>query len=243
MAVMRAVSPCTVMRRPPAAELVASVTVGSTGPTAASKAARADARPIPTSPSSTEVAATPWPRSRGVAASPSPSPERPSNALTTVVVEPISATRASTWRDSHGIRHTPVGVELTRDRDEQTGQVVVGDAPDQWRRHGVVPVRQDVAEPDHVAGLGQTLGQRLVGTQRAHECLARDLELPLHRRGQERVRPVVLEGAPVEERLDPRASGEHVGERDARVTRPHRAPPWSPRTPLSGTGSAARPPR
>ena len=57
------------MRRPPAAELVASVSSGSTGaPSAASSCARAAFTPMVTSPSATEVAATPCPTRQGVAA-------------------------------------------------------------------------------------------------------------------------------------------------------------------------------
>ena len=56
------------MRRPPAAELVASVSSGSTGtPSAASSSARAAFTPWVTSPTATEVAATPCPTRQGVA--------------------------------------------------------------------------------------------------------------------------------------------------------------------------------
>ncbi len=68
MAVMRCVRPWTVMRRPPAAELVASVSSGASGPEAASSCARAAFTPMVTSPSATEVAATPCPTRQGVAA-------------------------------------------------------------------------------------------------------------------------------------------------------------------------------
>ncbi len=67
MAVMRCVRPCTVMRKPPAAELVASVSSGSSCPVDASSCALAAFTPMVTSPSATEVAATPCPTRRGVA--------------------------------------------------------------------------------------------------------------------------------------------------------------------------------
>ena len=56
------------MRRPPAAELVASVSSGLTEQrSAASSCARAAFTPMVTSPSATEVAATPCPTRQGVA--------------------------------------------------------------------------------------------------------------------------------------------------------------------------------
>jgi len=98
IAVIFAVRPCTVMRRPPAAELVARNSRGASGPREASTWARAAFTPTVTSPSSTEVAATPCPKRQGVAPFRRLSSLRPSKALTTVVVEPISATSASTGR-------------------------------------------------------------------------------------------------------------------------------------------------
>jgi len=85
------------MRRPPAAELVASVTRGANAPMRSSTCARAAATPTVTSPRATDVGATPCPSSLGVA---SPMLASPSKAETTVVVEPISATKASTARAS-----------------------------------------------------------------------------------------------------------------------------------------------
>ncbi len=98
IAVIFAVRPCTVIRRPPAAELVARNSRGSSGPVDASIWPRAAFTPTVTSPSSTEVAATPCPRRPGVAPFGAALAEMPSKALTTVVVEPISATSTSTGR-------------------------------------------------------------------------------------------------------------------------------------------------
>ena len=79
------------MRRPPAAELVANISPYSmlSKPLCAVRSAIALRRPTRTSPSRTLVGACPWAMRRGA-------PEAiPVNALTSVVVEPISATRTS----------------------------------------------------------------------------------------------------------------------------------------------------
>ena len=79
------------MDRPPAALDAASMLrqVNSSAPSLAFKSATAACRPMVTSPSSTLVGAIPWPTNTGAFS-------RPSKALTRVVVEPISATSAST---------------------------------------------------------------------------------------------------------------------------------------------------
>ena len=113
---LRCVRPCTVMRRPPAAEEVASVSAGSSGPVAASSCARAASTPMRTSPCGDRRRRDPL--RRAAAASPSgPARASPSNALTTVVVEPISATSASMRRPGsarHAASHPPLAHRRAR---------------------------------------------------------------------------------------------------------------------------------
>jgi len=79
---------------------------GSKDPRRDSSSARAASTPIVTSPAATEVGATPCPNSRG---SDTGNAASPPNALTTVVVEPISATRASMRTTSADTRQLPSG--------------------------------------------------------------------------------------------------------------------------------------
>ena len=94
-------SPCTHILRPPAALDVASISPYSilSKPSLFLRSSTAPSRPMRTSPSSTLVGAWPWPMNLGS------SVLMPAKALTSVVVDPISATRTSIFiRTCHRIK-------------------------------------------------------------------------------------------------------------------------------------------